>query len=170
MSTTLPASGTQGYSGDGGLATVATINQLRSVAIDANENLYITDGNSTGNAANQNVRKVTAATGIMTTLAGSGGCAYPVSGTTGCTPGAIGGVDGDGGPATSATFNSPYGILVDPNGNVYVADVYNARVRVIYEGTGSILQCKQSADRQHLHGRGRRRNQYCIRVGVRNSG
>lgn len=132
-------SGTQGYSGDGGLATVATINQLRSVAVDANENLYITDGNSTGNAANQNVRKVTAATGIMTTLAGSGGCAYPVSGTTGCTPGAIGGNDGDNGPATSATFNSPYGVLVDANGNVYVADIYNARVRVVYEGTGSII-------------------------------
>ena len=132
-------SGTQGYTGDGGLATSADINQLRSVAIDANKNLYITDGNSTGNAANQNIRKVTAATGIMTTWPAAVDTAYPVSGTTGCTPGAIGGSDGDGGPATSATFNSPYGILVDPNGNVYVADVYNARVRVIYEGTGNII-------------------------------
>ena len=131
------ASGTQGYNGDGGLATNASINQLRSVAIDANENLYITDGNSTGNTANQNVRKVTASTGFMSTLAGSPGC-EPQSGTTGCTPGTIGGNDGDNGPATSATFNSPYGIAVDANGNVYVADVYNARVRVIYEGTGSI--------------------------------
>ncbi len=133
----IAASGTQGYSGDGGLATNASINQLRSVAIDANENLYITDGNSTGNAANQNVRKVTASTGFMSTLAGSPGC-EPQSGTTGCTPGTIGGNDGDNGPATSATFNSPYSIAVDANGNVYVADVYNARVRVIYQGTGSI--------------------------------
>ena len=62
-----------------------------------------------------------------------------MSGTTGCTAGALGGSDGDNGPATSATFNTPYGILVDPNGNVYVADAFNARVRVIYQGTGSII-------------------------------
>ncbi len=132
-------SGTQGYSGDGGLAIVATVNQLRSVAVDANENLYITDGNTGGTATNNNVRKVSAVTGNMTTFAGSGGCAYPVSGTTGCTAGVLGGSDGDNGPATSATFNTPYGILVDPNGNVYVADAFNARVRVIYQGTGSII-------------------------------
>ena len=130
-------SGTQGYSGDGGLATVATINQLRSVAVDANENLYITDGNTGGTATNNDVRKVTASTGIMTTLAGSPACV--TSGTTGCTAGTLGASDGDNGPATSATFNTPYGILVDPNGNVYVADAFNARVRVIYQGTGSII-------------------------------
>lgn len=133
------ASGTQGWSGDGGLATVATVNSLRSVAIDANENLYITDGNTTGSPANVNVRKVTAATGIMTTLAGSAGCAYPEAGTTGCPQGTIGGNDGDNGPATSATYTAPYGILADANGNVYVADVYNARVRVIYQGSGNII-------------------------------
>ena len=131
------ASGTQGYSGDGGLATTASINQLRSVALDANENLYIADGNTGGTATNNDIRKVTATNGFMSTLAGSPGCV--TSGTTGCPAGLLGGSDGDNGPATSATFNSPYGILVDANGNVYVADAFNARVRVIYQGTGSII-------------------------------
>ncbi len=132
-------SGTQGWGGDGGLASAATVNSLRSVAIDANENLYITDGNTAGATANNNVRKVNGTTGIITTLAGSYGCTYPESGTTGCAPGTVGGNDGDNGAATNATFNSPYAIFVDANANVYVADATNARIRVIYQGTGNIL-------------------------------
>ncbi len=117
--------------------------------MDANENVYISDGNTTATppATNNNIRKVSAATGAITTLAGSAGCTEVVTTTTGagCTGGTIGASDGDGGPATGATtstgatFDSPYALFLDANANVYVADYYNGRIRVIYQGTGSIL-------------------------------
>jgi sugar lactone lactonase YvrE len=135
----IAGSGTQGWGGDGGLATNAAVNQLRAIAVDSNENLYLSDGNTNGATANNNIRKVNGTTGIITTLAGSGNCTYPVSGTTGCPEGTVNAPDGDNGPATSASFTTAYGVWVDANNNVYVADVYNGRIRVIYQGTGSIL-------------------------------
>jgi sugar lactone lactonase YvrE len=98
------------YAGDGGPATSATLNLPYSVAVDTSGNLYIADYN---NAA---IRKVTAGTGIISTLAGSGSCT------------AFG---GDGGPAGSAALCLPRGITVNGAGTLYVAEASANRVREI---------------------------------------
>ena len=107
---------TTGYTGDGGLATSATLNQADGVAVDRYGNIYIAD------KGNNCIRKVTASTGIISTLAGTG-----VSGYT-----------GDGGPATSATLNQPFDVTVDKDGNVYVTDNGNNVIRKITASTGII--------------------------------
>jgi len=96
-----------GSSGDGGPATKAQIAGPNGIAFDKSGNLYIVDDNS------QNVRKVSASSGIISTVAGTGGI----------------GLTGDGGPATQASFNYPQGIAIDSSGNLYVADAGNARIR-----------------------------------------
>ncbi|MDR3735528.1 MAG: hypothetical protein P4L10_08340 [Acidobacteriaceae bacterium] len=125
-----------GYNGDGGKAKAGTMYSVRDIAVDANENLYISDGNTSGGSTNNNIRRVDGTTAIITTFAGSPGCAQ---GSTGCTPGTVGGADGDGGLAINATFNSPYALFLDVNANVYVADATNARIRAIYQGTGGLV-------------------------------
>jgi sugar lactone lactonase YvrE len=101
---------TEGFSGDGGQATAAQLYCPSGVAIDAAGNFYIAD------EFNQVIRKVTAATGVISTIAG--------------TPG-VAGDSGDGGPATAATFNLPNDVVIDAAGNLYVADSANNRVRKI---------------------------------------
>ena len=100
---------TRGYSGDGGPATSAQLATPPGVASDAAGNLYVAD------MGNHAIRKVAAATGIITTAAGDGGAGY----------------SGDGGPATSAQLNSPWGVAVDAAGNLYIADTDNNRVRKV---------------------------------------
>ena len=95
--------------GDGGPAISAQITNIQGIAVDGAGNLYLTDTD------NARVRKVAAATGTITTLAGTG----------------VAGFAGDGGPATSAQLNLPYGLAVDATGAVYVADLGNNRVRRI---------------------------------------
>ena len=131
--------GTTGYSGDGGLASAATFIVLRSVAVDSNENLYISDGTTLAAAAGYNIRKVNGSTGIITTIAGGAGCVEPATATVGCPVGVTGGNDGDNGPATSATLTGPFSIWLDANNNLYIADTYNARIRALYQGAGSLL-------------------------------
>jgi trimeric autotransporter adhesin len=104
------------YGGDGGPATAATFNQPQGVALDSAGNLYISD---TGNNV---VRKVTAATGIITTVAGSG----------------VQGYGGDMGPALKAQMNTPLGIALDAAGNLYIADFNNNVIREVSAETGSI--------------------------------
>ncbi len=106
---TLAGTGVNSYSGDGGPATSADIGFDYGIAVDSAGNLFISDSN------NQRIRKVTASTGIITTIAGNGTAGY----------------GGDGGPAVSAVINTPEGIAVDGAGNVYFADFVNARVRRI---------------------------------------
>ncbi len=106
--TTFAGNGTSGYSGDGGAATAAKLNQPTCLAIDGSGNIYISDIYS-------NVIRKVNTSGIITTYAGSGSAGF----------------SGDGGPATAARFNYPYGIAFDGSGNMYVADEYNHRIRKI---------------------------------------
>src|SRR5262249_3762617 len=106
--TTIAGNGTIGYTGDGGPAINASFSDLYGLAVDRNGNIYICDeGNSV-------IRKVDAA-GIITTVAGNG----------------TAGFSGDGGPATSASLNFPYAVLPDTNGNFYIGDFSNNRVRKV---------------------------------------
>jgi len=105
-----------GFSGDGGPATSATLWDPTSVAVDAAGNLFIAD------LTNNRIRKVSTS-GIITTVAGSG---------------KQGGFSGDGGPATSALLNNPFGVAVDGAGNIFIADSDNSRIRKVSAGTGII--------------------------------
>jgi RHS repeat-associated protein len=106
-----------GYSGDGGPATSAALNNPFGVAVDSAGNLYISD------SSNDVIRKVTALTGNISTLAGTG---------------MVAGYSGDRGTATSAELNFPTGIAVDGSGNVYVSDESNNVVRKVTASTGII--------------------------------
>ncbi|MGA3211564.1 MAG: hypothetical protein ABSD20_09665 [Terriglobales bacterium] len=94
--------GVMGYTGDGGPATKAELSGPRGVAVDSGGDIYIADRDNCA------VRKVTAATGIISTIAGGG--------PTAC------GYAGDGGLATSAKLYYPNGVGLDPAGNLYIAD------------------------------------------------
>lgn len=100
-----------GYSGDGGPATSAMLKNPTDVAVAPDGTLYIAD--------NENfcVRKVDTA-GVITTAAGRCGER---------------GFGGDGGPATQALLDRPYGVAVDAQGNLWIADTHNHRVRVVYK-------------------------------------
>jgi DNA-binding beta-propeller fold protein YncE len=107
----------QAPNGDGGPATSAQLNYPNVVKVDTGGNLYIADPN------NSRIRKVTASSGIIDTIAG---------GTRGN--------GGDGGPATAAQFFNPQDIAVDAAGNLYIADMTNSRIRkVAPEGRVSTL-------------------------------
>ncbi len=114
--TTVAGDGASGYGGDGGPATSAQLNAPRGVAVDGDGNIYIADVN------NQRVRKVTASTGVITTVAGDGTSGY----------------GGDGGPATEAQLNTPWDVALDGDGNIYIADRINKRVRKVTVSTGVI--------------------------------
>ncbi|MCB0175461.1 MAG: hypothetical protein KDJ52_23600 [Anaerolineae bacterium] len=124
--TTVAGSGPTGhangdFSGDGGLATEAALNYPSNVTVDKAGNLYIAD------SYNHRIRQVLDATGVITTVAGSG-----LSG-----PG-NGGYSGDGGAATEARLNFPTGVAVDKLGNLYIADNGNQRIRKVMVATGVI--------------------------------
>jgi sugar lactone lactonase YvrE len=116
---TLPASqylgvvagGGTAYPGNGVLATSVALNSPNDVASDASGNLYIAD------TWNYVVRKVAASTGITTIVAGT----FMTQGYS-----------GDKGPAASAELSFPEGVAVDTSGNIYIADVGNNRIRVVY--------------------------------------
>ncbi|MDD5543122.1 MAG: NHL repeat-containing protein [Acidobacteriia bacterium] len=97
-----------GFSGDGGLASLAQLNEPNGVAVDAAGNLLIAD------AGNSRIRRVTPG-GIINTVAGAG--TY--------------GFGGDNGPASSAHLYFPTGVVSDAVGNIYVSDSYNQRIRKI---------------------------------------
>ena len=114
--TTVAGSGEEGSSGDGGPATQARLGFPLEVAVDRAGNLFIAD------SVNHRIRKVDAATGIITTVAGSG----------------EDGFSGDGGPATEASLNEPFSVAVDGVGNLFIADRNNARIRKMAAITGII--------------------------------
>lgn len=106
---TIAGTGVSGFGGDGGSAKYALLNRPYGVAVDIFGNVYIAD------TFNNRIRKVTVHTGKITTIAGTG----------------VSGYSGDGGPATSAQLNYPQDVAVDYDGNVYIADGSNYRIRKI---------------------------------------
>jgi sugar lactone lactonase YvrE len=115
--TTVAGNGTPGYNGDNIAATGAKLNVPSGVVVDGVGNLYIAD------YLNNRIRKVTPG-GTITTVAGDG---YNAGGAGGIG----GGYSGDGGPATSAELNVPYGVAVDGVGNLYIADTLNQLIRKV---------------------------------------
>lgn len=105
--TTVAGNGTFGYSGDGGMATAAALNP-QAVAVDTQGNLFIADN------VDHVVRRASA-NGIIDTVAGNG----------------THGFSGDGGPAVKAQLAQPTGVAVDRDGNLLIADLSNARVRMV---------------------------------------
>jgi trimeric autotransporter adhesin len=112
--TTAAGTGTAGFSGDGGAATAAELNEPWGLAVGSKDHLFIAD------ASNHRVRQV-APDGAITTVAGVG------------TPGFF----GDGGAATAAQLDRPIGVAVDSNGNLFVVDSLNGRIRKV--GWGGVI-------------------------------
>ena len=106
-----------GYSGDGVQATSSYLNQPYGLFVDVSANIYIAD------TVNHRIRFVNAVTGIIKTVAGSGGASF----------------GGDGGSATLAYLNYPRGVCLDSSGNLYIADTSNNRIRVVINGIISTL-------------------------------
>ncbi len=108
--------GIAGYSGDGGKSDVAKLNGPAGLAIDNDDNVFVAE------IHNNIIRKIDAKTGIITTVVGC----------------ALNGFDGDGGLAICAKLNGPEGVYVDKDGNIYIADTYNQRIRMVDAQTGII--------------------------------
>jgi sugar lactone lactonase YvrE len=104
--TTVAGNGTSGMAGDNGAATAAKINYPEGVFVDKTGNIYIAD------FSNSRIRMVST-TGTITTIAGNGSFGFT----------------GDGGPAANADLNYPAAVTADLNGNVYLADLNNERIR-----------------------------------------
>ena len=113
---TVAGSGRQGYSGDGGPATEAALNNVYSLQVDTNGDVYIVD------RLNAAIRRVDAATGIITTVAGTGEPGYR----------------GDGGPGVLAQLREPNDCFLDGKGGLLIADIQAQRVRRLDLGTGII--------------------------------
>jgi hypothetical protein len=113
---TVVGDGNAGYYGDGGQATSAYLYYPHGVAVDASGNIYIAD------TSNSVIRKVTASTGDISTVAGNGTSGY----------------SGDGAAATSAEMGSPRGLALDSSGNIYIGDVFYNVVRKVTISTGYI--------------------------------
>ena len=105
---TVAGNGIAGYSGDGGPATSAGLNQPIGVVVDSSGNLFI------GDFANNRIRQVNA-NGVISTVAGNGTAGY----------------SGDGGPATSAELQAPAGVGLDSAGDIFIADTSNFVIRIV---------------------------------------
>jgi uncharacterized protein (TIGR03437 family) len=112
---TAAGNGIENYSGDGGPATAAQMNTPSNMVLDAVGNLYIAD------SANNRVRRVSPG-GVIVTVAGTG----------------VAGYSGDGGPAAGAMLSNPEGLASDADGNVYIADTGNNRIRKLLP-SGTII-------------------------------
>jgi sugar lactone lactonase YvrE len=112
--TTVAGNGTAGFSGDGGPATQASLNLPSGLAVDSKGNLYISD------RSNNRVR-VMNSKGIIKTFAGNGKDGY----------------HGDNMPALKATLDKPFGLALDKDNNLYIADRGNNRIRKV-DGSGLI--------------------------------
>src|SRR5438128_2239159 len=114
---TLAGNGTASFGGDGGAATVAELSFPADVVLGGSGDLFVVDQ---GNCV---IRKVGAVTGMISTVAGTGGtCDFA----------------GDGGPATSAELNFPAGVAFDGAGDLFIADQSNCVIRKVHMTTGAI--------------------------------
>ena len=138
--TTVAGNGTQGYSGDGGPATSAQLGGPEGIAVDAAGNLYFTDEGHVRKVSNGVISTVASlnaiavavdpagdlyvaepldliriSNGVMATIAGAGQLGY----------------NGDNIPAITAQVNFPFGLALDTAGNIYLADTYNNRIRIL---------------------------------------
>jgi DNA-binding beta-propeller fold protein YncE len=126
--TTIAGNGDKGYSGDGGPATAAALAEPYGIVVDRAGNLYIAD------RLNRRVRRIDAATGIITTLAGTGDAAY----------------SGDGGLAAEAGLAEPNGLAFDPGeSSLYITDVADNRVRVVDLVRGTIATFAGTGAAEH---------------------
>jgi len=115
--TTIAGNGEAGYAGDGGPAVRASLNEPYGIAIDRAGNIFVAD------RLNRRVRRIDAANGSITTLAGTGEAAY----------------SGDGGPAVRAGLAEPNGLALDAEQrHLYIADVADHRVRIVDLASGTI--------------------------------
>jgi len=113
---TIVGNRTNGFSGDNGPATKAQLDTPDGVAIAPDGDLIVADSH------NNRIRRVDAPTRIITTIAGSGETGY----------------DGDEKPATEAALNTPNAVAAAPNGDIYIADTLNNRIRMVDHATGYI--------------------------------
>lgn len=104
---TVAGNGNKGYSGDGGPARAASLNQPYEIRFDKAGNMYWVE------MPNHVVRRVDRKTGIITTIAGTGKAGF----------------SGDGGPGVQAEFRQPHSIQFDPQGRLLICDIGNHRVR-----------------------------------------
>jgi len=114
--TTVAGTGRKGYSGDGGPATKAELNEPYEIRFDRAGNLYFVE------RLNHTVRRVDAKTRIISTIAGTG----------------TAGFSGDDGPATKAMLNQPHSIQFDAQNNLYICDILNHRIRRVELKSGVI--------------------------------
>src|SRR6185369_7487566 len=113
---TVGGTGATEYNGDNMPATAASFYYPYGVATDRFGNVYVAD------TLNYRIRKISTATGIISTVAGNGNY----------------GSGGDNGPATAAELSAPYGVAVDHDGNIYIADTYNDLIRKVDASNGKI--------------------------------
>ncbi len=114
--TTVAGNGVEGFSGDGGNATSASLDSPDGLAVDGDKNLYIADTH------NNRIRKVSAQTGMISTIAGTGS----VNNT------------GNGVAASSTSLALPHGLAIDSAGNMYIVDSANHRIRRLDKATGVV--------------------------------
>jgi sugar lactone lactonase YvrE len=126
--TTIAGNDEKGFSGDGGPATRASLNEPYGVVVDRPGNRYIAD------RLNRRVRRVSAASGIITTVAGTGEAVY----------------GGDSGPAARASLAEPNGLAFGPGETaLYITDVADNRVRVVNLVSGIIATCAGTGAAEH---------------------
>ena len=106
---TYAGTGVNGSSGDGGLAASAQLANVFGLALDSQGNLFLSESST------NKVRRISAGSGIITTVAGNGQAGY----------------SGDGGPATLAALSIPNGLAVGSDGTLYIADRGNSRIRAV---------------------------------------
>ena len=114
--TTIAGTASSGFAGDGGPANSALLNLPTGLGIDSAGDIFIAD------SGNNRIRRIDAISGVITTVAGNGAAVFA----------------GDGGPATSASLNEPTGVAVDADGNLYIADTGNSRIRRVDAISGNV--------------------------------
>jgi streptogramin lyase len=110
--TRVAGTGKKGYTGDGASALEATFNGPKEIDIDTKGNIFVVD------TENQAIRRIDAQTGKISTVAGNGKRFDPKD-------------DGDRGPATAAGLGRPHGVVVAPDGRIFIGDTETHKIRVV---------------------------------------